>query len=198
MRFVVHCADIVCCYRCNDDKYHVCEFAHNVLKDVLRKGVVESNHRSWNESVKVSLLECCIALSSACAKGMASLWECDTDLWSPPHQVVQVRRSDVVAEMLEALSWTFELKSSFAETFPRGYRIPPECMEKVHHSVQLVPPQYPAWTRVIAAIFQEKRGMFLIFEVRSDCHSSVALHHSRSPNLRVWSPLGVCAGSSHA
>lgn len=160
----------------------------------MRKGVVESNHRSWPENVKMQLLECCIALSSACAKGLASLEECEQDLWSPPHQLLQVRRSDVVAEMLEALSWTFDLKSNFADTFPRSHRIPPQCMEKVHNSVHLVPPQYPAWTRAIAAIFQEERGIHLIFEVRPDCHHSITLYRRRSPNLRVWEHSGVCAG----
>lgn len=155
------------CYRCNDDKYHVSEFVHNVLKDVMRKGVVESNHRTWSDTVKVALLECCIALSSACAKGLASLDPFDKDLWSPPHHLTQVRRLDVVAEMVEALSWTFDLSSSFAETFPRGYKIPSECMEKVHHSLSLMPPDFPAFTTAIAAKFQEERGVQLTFQVWS-------------------------------
>lgn len=198
LRFVQRTEYLKFCCRFNDDKYHVADFAHNVLKDVMRKGVVESNHRSWSDNVKVALLECCIALSSACAKGLASLDEGETDLWSPSHNLTQVRRSDVVAEMLEALAWTFELKSSFAETFPRGYRIPPECMEKVHHSVSLVPPQYPAWTRAIAAIFQEERGIQLIFEVCSDCYRSMPPHHlSRLISAKGFRHLLVSVQAIH-
>lgn len=157
----------------------------------MRKGVLESNHRSWGENVKVALLECCIALSSACAKGLASLDECEKDLWSPPHHVTPVRRSDVLAEMLEALSWTFELKSSFAETFPRGYRISSECMEKVHNSMHLVPPKYPAFTTAIAAKFQEERGVHLTFEVHSLMLSLQHCLHVAGMSCARWLKYGT-------
>jgi hypothetical protein len=164
--FLHHIADLMLQYRCNDDKYHVFEFVHNVLTDVMRKAVLESNHRNWGDHVKMALLECCIALSSACAKGLVSLEECEKDPWSPPHHLTPTRKSDVLGEMLQALSWTFELHSSFAETFPRNYRIPPECMEKVHDALHLVPPkQYPAFTTAIAAKFQEGLGFHLTLDV---------------------------------
>lgn len=137
----------------------------------MRKGVLESNHRSWNEGIKLSLLECCISLASACAKGLASVCKQADDLWSPAH-ALPIRRADVVAEMLEALSWSLDPRSCFSETFQR-VRIPSECLEKVHNSVNLVAAHHPSWTRAVAAKFQAEEGIQLIFEVRSNSLSKV-------------------------
>jgi hypothetical protein len=150
--------------RLEEDRHVVAEFYRSVLRDAMRKGVIENHHSRWNAGIQASLLDACISLASACGAGLVSLRQGYGDVWTPDCTQT-LRRIDILAGMMEIMSWTLDVRSQFGENFART-PLPSLALEKVHDCVGSIPSTLPNWTRAVAAMFQSVDGPQLIFEVR--------------------------------